>query len=708
MRLIKLLIKILIINLILILNSSANSFKKLSIPSNLEFKLNNYEYNQYLRRGMRAFADSEIDGKKNIKKKYKKWNEAQIILKDKTIKAKVRIMGDWKDHLRLPMTSLKVKIENDSFFGVTRFNLFLPHTRNNENEVFWSLLLSYLDYPTLYTRMIEVNFNGNRYRAIFQEDATKEFLERNNLTETVILKKNDFHFYLNDFEDDVYKSNFSSSFVVDNNNFLKNDISTLIASEAISYVSDVEFQNNRVINEKFFLKIMRNYSTHGLAEINRKYIYLPFKKMFIPLYYDGMIEFPPKKADCNKRIEEKILNKFKKDYLILTNKKLSPIQLCVLKDLYSQYLKTNIDKKEFKYNTDLSRYNTKYSDIREKIINFLSTAEPKVLNNMQLSKSIIYTFLYDGVYNKCFLDILQNKITKCEQINFNEYSKFISQSGSSVKLDGFSAFPINLGSFNNSNNLKEISDYKNEIILKDAITYLFTNKDIKEKSLKFIFKNSKSKLIVNGNFENTEFYFEKDFDNSKFKHSSIRYDRNLLTGCVNFLESNFKNVNIYSNDMICEDSINIKNSLGNINNIIIKNSFYDAIDLDFSNIKINYLDVNFAGNDCIDFSYGNYEIDNVKVIRCGDKGISVGENSTVILNKINVQDSSIGVASKDSSKTFISKATMSHLKICLSAYKKKREFQGSRLQVTEFKCDNFLKKIDKDNLSKILIENEIK
>ena len=145
MRLIKLLIKILIINLILILNSSANSFKKLSIPSNLEFKLNNYEYNQYLRRGMRAFADSEIDGKKNIKKKYKKWNEAQIILKDKTIKAKVRIMGDWKDHLRLPMTSLKVKIENDSFFGVTRFNLFLPHTRNNENEVFWSLLLSYLD-----------------------------------------------------------------------------------------------------------------------------------------------------------------------------------------------------------------------------------------------------------------------------------------------------------------------------------------------------------------------------------------------------------------------------------------------------------------------------------------------------------------------------------------------------------------------------------
>ena len=42
-----------------------------------------------------------------------------------------------------------------------------------------------------------ISFNGQIYKAIFQEDATKEFLERNNLTETVILKSNDFGFYLN-------------------------------------------------------------------------------------------------------------------------------------------------------------------------------------------------------------------------------------------------------------------------------------------------------------------------------------------------------------------------------------------------------------------------------------------------------------------------------------------------------------------------------
>ena len=91
-------------------------------------------------------------------------------------------MGDVKDHLRFPHSSLKVKITNDSFYGITRFNLFLPETRKGENEVFWTLMLKKINFPSLYTRMVEVNFNGNIYKAILQEDATKEIIERNNLT----------------------------------------------------------------------------------------------------------------------------------------------------------------------------------------------------------------------------------------------------------------------------------------------------------------------------------------------------------------------------------------------------------------------------------------------------------------------------------------------------------------------------------------------
>mgnify|MGYP001807682821 CR=1 FL=1 len=706
MRLISLLIKIfLIINFIFISKLSANSFQNLSIPNSIEFKLNNYEYNRYLRRGMSAYVDSEINGGKgNIKKKYKKWVNGNIILGDKSIKAKVRIMGDWKDHLRLPLTSLKVKIQDDSYYGVTRFNLYLPHTRKSENEVFWSLMLSYLKFPVLYTRMIDVNFNGNRYRAIFQEDSTKEFLERNYITETVILKKNDFGFYLNKFENDIYDKNFSSSFVIDNNNFLKHDISSFIVSEAIAYASDKKFKE-RVLREEFYVKIMKDYSKHGLHDINRKFIYLPFKKMFIPLYYDGNIEFPPNKADCNKRIDKKVLDSFKKNYLILTNKKLSPIQVCVFEDVYSQYLEVKNDNVGYKFFKQDSVYKDKYYNIKEKIISFLINNPQK---KSQVSKSIIYTFLYNNDYHRCFYNISTKTISKCEKINFENYSKFISQSGSKINLDNFSAFPINLGSFDKNIPLVELlDDTKKEFVLEDEVTYLFINKKIKNESIKFIFKNSKSKLIINGTFQNINFYFDKEFEDTVIKNSNIRYDKNLLTGCVNFIDSKFNNINITGKNMSCEDSVNIKNSNGVINNISIENSLYDAVDLDFSNLQIKSLNINDAKNDCVDFSFGNYDIIKVVANRCGDKGLSVGEKSKANLQNVLITESKIGVASKDSSITTIDQIFMNQMEVCLSAYKKKKEFNGSTMRVKKLKCNNFYKKINKDNFSNIFVENEI-
>ena len=59
-------------NLILFKNVYPSSFDSLTIPANIQIKLSNKDYNNYLRKGMRAFADSEIDGKGNIKKKIQK------------------------------------------------------------------------------------------------------------------------------------------------------------------------------------------------------------------------------------------------------------------------------------------------------------------------------------------------------------------------------------------------------------------------------------------------------------------------------------------------------------------------------------------------------------------------------------------------------------------------------------------------------------
>ena len=182
--------------------------------------------------------------------------------------------------------------------------------------------------------------------------------------------------------------------------------------------------------------------------------------------------------------------------------------------------------------------------------------------------------------------------------------------------------------------------------------------------------------------------------------------KNLLTGCANFFDTSFEKTSIRSEGMICEDSVNIKNSKGDIENVVINNSLYDAFDLDFSKLDIKSININNAKNDCLDFSFGNYKIQNAYLTNCGDKGFSVGEKSKLNLENGFVTLSKIGVASKDEAITNIEKIRMKEVDLCLSAYKKKKEFQGSKIIINKFNCNNYKIKQESDNLSEISILKE--
>ena len=166
-----------------------------------------------------------------------------------------------------------------------------------------------------------------------------------------------------------------------------------------------------------------------------------------------------------------------------------------------------------------------------------------------------------------------------------------------------------------------------------------------------------------------------------------RYNQNLLTGCLTLIDSKFKNVKLISNGTNCEDDINIIRSSGEIDHIEIKNSHYDAIDFDFSNIKINNINITNSGNDCIDFSFGIYLISNANLNKCKDKAISVGEKSIFLGENINAQNSEIGIANKDSSDTYINKISIRNVKNCLDNYKKKKEFELGRVFIIKNECN---------------------
>ena len=129
-------------------------------------------------------------------------------------------------------------------------------------------------------------------------------------------------------------------------------------------------------------------------------------------------------------------------------------------------------------------------------------------------------------------------------------------------------------------------------------------------------------------------------------------------------------------------------SSGNIDNIEIKNTLSDALDIDFGEIKMKTVIINNANNDCVDFSWGNYSIDYALFDRCGDKGVSTGERSNLIIDKIYIKSSYIGIAVKDSSIIRINDGLINSINYCGAAYRKKQEFFEGHLFMNKKICTN--------------------
>ncbi len=71
----------------------------------------------------------------------------------------------------------------------------------------------------------------------------------------------------------------------------------------------------------------------------------------------------------------------------------------------------------------------------------------------------------------------------------------------------------------------------------------------------------------------------------------------------------------------------------------------------------------------------------VAINKAGDKGISIGENTEVWGDKIEIQGASIGIASKDKSVADFGNVAVSNSKVGLAVYQKKPEFGPAMLSI---------------------------
>lgn len=202
------------------------------------------------------------------------------------------------------------------------------------------------------------------------------------------------------------------------------------------------------------------------------------------------------------------------------------------------------------------------------------------------------------------------------------------------------------------------------------------------------------------------------FQNVTFKNLNGNVDfvpEGYLTfGAINFFNSkvNFNNFNV--ENITSEDAINFVNSEIHLRNGLFDNIQSDAIDVDNGLGKIEKIKILNVLNDGLDFSESNLNVSEVYFDNIGDKSISVGENSVVSIEGINISNSYLGIVSKDGSKVTGQNIKNFNVTIPYASYVKKKEYTQPVLNIVNGNEENFERLYLKDNLANIMINKKRK
>ena len=506
---------------------------------------------------------------------------------------------------------------------------------------------------------------------------------------------------------------------------------------------EYSLSNNLLANKKteniqkwniFDILLSAAGAEHGLYTHNRKFYWNSVDNYFEPIYYDGSPDFSKNTenfgfstfywlpihgnilADLNtliKKLDEldydKILKKLNKNGLDISYNQL---ENKILK------LKSNIEDVENKINNtniEVIDFNKKLFYKRELWDNFINNFRDLNIN----VEFILSDNKSKNIDNQINFSKCKNNFTTCENLNLNIHNpsdrkilRELLEAELTIDDYYYQFTSKDLDNFLDFNNYKKVQILDSEFYFNEGIEFELNKENnvlnIYQKKLggrAYFYKGNLQKIEINFHgFTDSEIFKEVNIIN---KIPNYPIDLNGLTGCLSFIKVNFNNVEINSTNSSCEDSVNLIDVKGSINKIDIFNSLSDGLDVDFSNIKIENINIFSSGNDCSDFSSGIYEINKFNLQNCGDKSLSVGEKSFLKLNKIISNNSSIGIASKDSSIVKLNEGFFSNLNTCLSAYNKKQEFNGGYIYAKKIECKNFNTNILNDLYSEIKIENQL-
>ncbi|MCB1586706.1 MAG: CotH kinase family protein [Xanthomonadales bacterium] len=145
--------------------------------------------------------------------------------------------------------------------------------------------------------------------------------------------------------------------------------------------------------------------------------------------------------------------------------------------------------------------------------------------------------------------------------------------------------------------------------------------------------------------------------------------------------------------------------------IIFRNSKFvrslsDAVDIDISSAVLDNCEFVGSGNDSIDLMTSDAVVLNTKFYNSGDKGISIGEGSNLLAINNYIENSEIGMQSKDTSKAFIYNTSFIGNNKAIDAYHKNwRYSSGGTINVENCVMQNNNENATVGKKSKVVINN---
>jgi len=714
-----------------IVENYLQDLRKLENVISLEIKI--YNSKKWIKNSYNLLKS--FNNKLNLQEKRKKHRaKIKVIYNfgECSYNAKLSQNGDFNDHINIENNgkisrSLKIKIlNNENIAGFTKFKLLLPKTRNFENEIIFTDLLQHFGILSPKTRYLNVKINGHEIKYIFQEEIGKELLERNGKPEGPIFREDESLVFFDHREWVSSMRKYTQPIIINKNWIIKNNNTIYQSLTAykrlfefyetwklqywntgkknidIIIPNNLLFNNNKaVMNDwvKFELLMLSADAFHGLSLNDRRYYWNIFEQSFEPIYNDGDVKF-----NLIKSIPLELSDDLKKIINIEDCKKL--IQLL-----------STIDISDFKTRLASKNVNLEEKDLAVKIdnmitnLNYIQNFLEKKQNNKENFTVNLIEKLYD-LKEFYFVDLSNYEM---HQVNIDKKNDILIQNyckkpdnceTSSVKSDQIKDFLGNqIKKKDNVIRLLKVSDEIDSGKIKKKITKI--NDDItliSSISSEVQYKENENTIYLTQKYYNDWFFFkdsnfqdikiiflglDTNLDNSDSNKVQSVHDNFAFTGCLTIYNSEINNIDLEAtNNSFCEDTINIVNSVGFINKIKIKNSFSDALDLDFSYLNINYIEIVNSNNDCLDVSWGVYDIKRITLQGCKDKAISVGENSMFQAEEINLKNSLNGLVVKDSSVASINILKQSNVEKCIDVFKKKPEFDNGFININKEFCNS--------------------